>query len=125
MPKFNYVAITTDGKQVTGVFEAPSRVAAGNALLEQFSSVEKVKEKKSLLQIEITKKKVPRKDLMHFSRQLSAFLRSGVPVLDAIEVIESELGNKVFKKTLVDVMDSIRAGSTLAAAARAHPEAFP
>ena len=54
------------------------------------------KRRKSILQLEITKKKVPRKDLMHFSRQLSVFIKAGIPILDALETIESETSNKFF-----------------------------
>ena len=44
----------------------------------------RLSEKKSVLQFEITKKKVPRKDVMHFSRQLSVFVAAGVPILEAL-----------------------------------------
>ena len=54
------------------------------------SSRSKLIEKKSILQFEITKKKVPRKDIMHFSRQLGVFVKAGIPILDALEVIAEE-----------------------------------
>ncbi|MGH3026689.1 MAG: hypothetical protein ACRDLR_09600, partial [Gaiellaceae bacterium] len=40
-----------------------------------------------LMAFEITKKKVPRRDLMHFSRQLSVFVRAGIPMLEALDTI--------------------------------------
>lgn len=83
------------------------------------------KVRKSILQFEITKKRVPRKDLMHFSRQLGVFVKAGIPLLDALETIESETANKFFKQILGDMIESLRAGSTFAAAARTHSEAFP
>lgn len=81
--------------------------------------------KKSILQFEITKKRVPRKELMHFSRQLAVFIKAGIPILDALETIESETGNKYFRQILGDMIASLRSGSTFAAAAREHAEAFP
>jgi type IV pilus assembly protein PilC len=81
--------------------------------------------RKSILQLEITKKRVPRKDLMHFSRQLGVFVKAGIPILDALETIESETANKFFKLVLGDILESLRSGSTFAAAARQHAEAFP
>jgi type IV pilus assembly protein PilC len=98
---------------------------AGTALLERGLAVTTMAEKKSILAFEITRKKVPRKELMHFSRQLSAFLRAGISILDAIETIESEMGNKLFKAVLLDMVASVRSGSTFSAAAASHPEAFP
>jgi len=81
--------------------------------------------KKSILQFEITQKKVPRKDLMHFSRQLAVFIKAGIPILDALETIESETGNKFFKQVLGDMIEALRAGTTFATAARQHAAAFP
>jgi type IV pilus assembly protein PilC len=78
-----------------------------------------------ILQFEITQKKVPRKELMHFSRQMSAFVRAGIPLLEAIESIAVDMGNKQFKAVLMDVGERVAGGSTLTDACAAHPEAFP
>lgn len=75
--------------------------------------------------IEVTPKKVKRPDLMHFSRMLAVFLRAGVPLLEALENISSETGNKFFRSMLDDIVDRLKAGSTFADAAAAHGEAFP
>lgn len=125
MPKFKYSAIGPDGVEVNGVTEAHDRAGVGVALLERDLQVTAIAEKKSILQFEITKKKVAKKDLMHFSRQLAAFLRSGISILDALEVIESEMTSKVFKPVLLEIVADIRSGSTFAGAAHKHPYAFP
>jgi len=83
------------------------------------------KPKKSVLQFEITKKKVPRKDLMHFSRQLAVFIKAGIPILDALEAITEEMGNKFFRQIVEDVVDRLRSGSTFADAMESHGDAFP
>jgi type IV pilus assembly protein PilC len=80
---------------------------------------------KGILQFEITKKKVPRKDLMHFSRQLAVFIKAGIPILDALEAIHEEMGNKAFRLVLEDIMEALRRGSTFANAAELHADAFP
>jgi type IV pilus assembly protein PilC len=94
---------------------------AGDAPL---AAVDKGK-RKSILQFELTKKKVPRKDLMHFSRQLAVFIKAGIPILDALEAIHEEMGNKYFRGLLGDMMESLRGGSTFADAAAMHRDAFP
>src|SRR3954467_2778101 len=81
--------------------------------------------KKSILQFEITKKKVPRKDLMHFSRQLAVFIKAGIPILDALEAIQEEMGNKFFSAIVDDMIEALKSGSTFADATSAHAEAFP
>lgn len=78
-----------------------------------------------ILRFEITKKKVPRKDLMHFSRQLAVFIKAGIPILDALEAIREEMGNKFFGTIVDSIIESLRSGATFADAASEHAEAFP
>ena len=84
-----------------------------------------VKEHKSILKFEITKKTVTRKEVMHFSRQLSVFVEAGIPIMEALEVISEETTDKLLKKVLLDMIGELQAGDTFASAAAAHPEAFP
>jgi type IV pilus assembly protein PilC len=79
----------------------------------------------SVLRFEITKKRVPRREIMHFSRQLSVFISAGIPILEALEIISSEVTNKLFKAALDDMVANLREGGTFGGAAAAHPEAFP
>lgn len=127
MPKFNYVAVGPDGAQVTGIEEAPSLGALGLLLRDRNLSIREAKEKKSVMQFELTKKKVPRKELMHFSRQMATFLRAGIPVLDALGIIREELPKKknVLADVLADMIAALESGTTFTTAARSHPEAFP
>ena len=125
MPKFNYVAVGPDGAQIKGTEEADTFAALGRMLHDRDLTVKEAREKKSIMQFEITRKKVPRKDLMHFSRQLSAFLKASVPILEAVEVIREEMTNKLFKAALDDICENVKAGASFSGAAKAHPEVFP
>jgi type IV pilus assembly protein PilC len=126
MPKYKYTATDAAGVPVTGVIDGSTPTAAGLALMERDLDVSALSEHRGIMQFEITKKRVPRKDLMQFSRQLAVFLRSGIPVIDALEVIQEELPKKsLFREVLEDMIEGLRAGSTLTAVVRAHPEAFP
>jgi type IV pilus assembly protein PilC len=125
MPKFKFTATTPDGGTVSGLENALTVGMARRALLAKDLSPVDVREKKSLLSLEITKKKVKRRELMHFSRQMAVFMRAGIPVLESMEVMTSEVGDKVFQRVLAEMSDSLRAGETFAGAADEHPEAFP
>ncbi len=126
MPKFSYVAVGPDGLEVKGIEEAPSLGALSFFLRERDLAMTEAQEKKSILQFELTKKKVPRKDLMHFSRQMAVFLRAGIPVIDALNIIREELPKKsVLGDCLADMVASLESGTTFTGAARTHPEAFP
>ncbi|MBV9097763.1 MAG: type II secretion system F family protein [Frankiaceae bacterium] len=78
-----------------------------------------------ILELELTPRKVKQKDLMHFSRQLAVFARAGIPLLDALDSITSEITNKFFREILLDVRTQLVAGRTLSDAVGAHAEAFP
>jgi type IV pilus assembly protein PilC len=125
MPKFKFTATTPDGATVNGLENALTVSMARRALLAKDLSPVDVREKKSFLTFEITKKKVKRRELMHFSRQMAVFMRAGIPVLESMEVMTDEVGDKVFQRILAEMSDSLRAGETFAGAADEHPEAFP
>jgi type IV pilus assembly protein PilC len=122
---YRYSALDETGNQISGTEAATSASAAHLALLERGYQPLEVKQKKSILQFELTKKKVPRKELMHFSRQLSVFVEAGIPIMEALEVIAEEESNKLFKSVIADIIDKLQSGDTFAAAAAMHPEAFP
>src|SRR5437879_2712064 len=118
MPKFNYVAVGPDGAQVTGVEEADTFATLKGLLQGRNLAIQEAQEKKSIMQFELTRKKVPRKDLMHFSRQMAVFLRAGIPVIDALNIIGEELPKKsVLGDCITDMVQSLAAGTTFTGAA--------
>jgi type IV pilus assembly protein PilC len=125
MARFRYAAVGPDGNRVAGVQEAESRAQARLALVERDLDIIEFDEKKSILAFELTRKKVPRKEIMHFSRQLAVFIRAGIPIIEGLEVIASDTGNKVFKVVLEDMIEGLRSGMTFADTADAQPHAFP
>ena len=125
MPKFRFTATTPDGTKVSGLENALTVGMARRALIARDLAPENVREKKGILSFEIIKKKVKRRDLMHFSRQMAVFMKAGIPVLESMEVMTEEVGDKTFERVLAEMSDSLRAGETFAGAAEEHPEAFP
>jgi type IV pilus assembly protein PilC len=125
MTKFRYEAVTEDGNVVTGVVKSDTIGSARTALLGKGLEAQELEEKRSLLQLEITKEKVKRVELMHFSRQLAAFLRAGIPILEGIQVLRESASNKTLRKVLGEVGDSLRGGQTFLGAISEHPQVFP
>lgn len=125
MSKFRFSALDHAGASISGVEMAMSSGAAHLALIQRGFQPLEVSEKKSILKIDITKKKVSRKEIMHFSRQMGVFMKAGIPIMEALEVIESETTDKLMKKVIIKMIEDLRSGDTFAAAAASHPEAFP
>jgi type IV pilus assembly protein PilC len=125
MPKFAYVATAPDGATVAGVHKADTLADARLALLERRLWVTELTPHRSLLQLEITPHRIKRVELMHLSRQLAAFIRAGIPILDAIGTLAAESGRPAARRVLTAIGDDLRAGSTLADAVDRYPEDFP
>jgi len=123
--KFKYQALNQNGKKVSGSEKAVSAGALHLGLIQRGMQPLEVRRQKSLLKFEITKKKVPREEVMNFSRQMAVFMKAGIPIMEALEVIVDETQGKMMKGILYDMIDSLRNGDTFATAAKAHPEAFP
>lgn len=122
---YRYSAVDEGGNKVNGTEKASSASAAHLMLIQRGLQPIEVKEHKSVLKFEITKKTVSRKEIMHFSRQLSVFVEAGIPIMEALDVIAEETTDKLLKKVLLDMVIELQAGDTFASAAASHPEAFP
>jgi type IV pilus assembly protein PilC len=125
MPKFAYTALDENGERVEGVMTADSQTSIRRELTDQGFRPLRVAPKSSVLQLEITKEKVSKEEVMHFSRQLSVFIKAGIPIMEALRVIGDEVTDKLMKKIIFDMIEAIYDGETFAAAAASHPEAFP
>ncbi|MFJ3766437.1 type II secretion system F family protein [Streptomyces sp. NPDC090082] len=126
MATFKYVAVGPDGRQATGVLTGSSVDGVTDSLARQGYDVRSVKAAgRNLLQLELTAEKVDLVELSNFSRQMAAFIKAGVPLLDALEIIRAETKDKKLAKLLVDVMDQLRFGESFAAAMAAHTKALP
>lgn len=125
MPKFAYAAIDPSGTSVEGITKAGTIGEARAALMELNLYPVKIEERRGPLQFELTKEKVKKKELMHFTRQLAVFVRAGIPITAALETIGDETHDVALRRTISDMVEQLRNGSTLSKAASAHPEAFP
>lgn len=125
LTKFRYRAVDASGAEQSGHEKAASAGALHFALLQRGMQPLEVRAARNPLAFEITQKKVPREEVMNFSRQMAVFMKAGIPIMEALEVIEDETQGKMMKAILLDMIESLRSGDTFATAARAHPEAFP
>jgi len=125
MPKYTYVAVAPDGQEAKGVETADSRTAAQLALYDrQFRDI-RLKEKKSILQAELSGPRVKRDDLMHLSRQMAAFVRAGLPILEAVHTIAEESDNSSVRRVMHDIEDGLRSGERFSDCLDRHQKIFP
>jgi len=125
MPKFAYAATAPDGSAVRGTEKAATRSDAEMKLFErQFRDVS-VTEKWSILEMEIGGSKIKRDDVMHLSRQIAAFLRAGLPILDAVHSIGEEAESKYVRRLMNEIEDGLRSGEPFSACLENYPKVFP
>lgn len=70
-------------------------------------------------------RKIKTEDFLLFNQQLSALLRAGLPILQAIGILRKRVPNEQLRLTLEDVEDKVRAGQALSQAFAAQGDAFP
>ena len=63
-------------------------------------------------------------DLVLFSRQLSTFLRVGVPITDAIKLLQGASGSGAFRAALQDICEDLDAGEAFSTSIHHHPSVF-
>lgn len=125
MPKFRFSAAAADGSVITGVETAGAPGMLRDLLVQRNLQPISIAPKKSVLQFELTKKKVNKRELMHLCRQLSVFLRSGVSVLEALVILAEESTDKLLKQALIEMRESLEGGARFSDAAAQHPELYP
>jgi type IV pilus assembly protein PilC len=125
MPTYKYVAVGPDGKQIKEAAEAPSEEVLRNQLLVRNLEVKELKQRKSFNELELTPQRVPKQEIMHFSRQMAAFVRTGIPITEALEVIEEGTGNKRFQQMLSTMREQIQNGVPFSEAVAEHENVFP
>ena len=62
----------------------------------------------------------PKIALSRFSRNLGTMMKSGVPILQALEIVSSTTGNVVLERAIKDVQESVRSGESLAKPLEQH-----
>jgi type IV pilus assembly protein PilC len=124
MPKFAYSAETVDGLIQKGTQSANTLGQAQLKLAARNLRVTTLVPKKGV-NLELSKKKVKRVELMNLSRQLAAFLQAGVPLLDSINLLAEETDRVAVRRVLTDIEGNLRAGLTLSEAVERFPKDFP
>jgi type IV pilus assembly protein PilC len=68
--------------------------------------------------------RVKTSDLVLFSRQLATFIRVGVPITDAIRMLQSASASRSFRTALEDICQDLETGEAFSTAIAHHPVVF-
>jgi type IV pilus assembly protein PilC len=70
-------------------------------------------------------RKIKTEDFLLFNQQMSALLRAGLPILQAIGILRKRVSNEHLRLILEDVEAKVRSGQALSKAFAAQGDAFP
>jgi len=125
MPRFAYTATLPTGESTKGSQKAASRELVELALYERELRNIQVAESKSVLQTEILAPRVKRAEVMHLSRQLGAFIRAGLPLIEAVHTIGADADNSSVRRMMLSVEQGLRRGDRLSDCLDRHRNIFP
>lgn len=108
------------GKFIKGEMKATGESFVNATLRRQGITVTKVKKQSGFS----GKGKVSDKDITLFTRQLATMMKSGVPLLQAFDIVGKGHSNPAVAKLLGDIKADVETGSSLSAAFRKYPLYF-
>lgn len=107
-----------NGKAVKGEARAVGESALSSQLRRQGINATKIRRARK------SGKKITDKDLTLFTRQLATMLKSGVPLLQAFDIVGKGHSNPSVSRLLMTIKTDVETGSSLAAAFRKFPLYF-
>lgn len=127
MKKFKYWARTDEGKQVKGTIDAKDEEAVAEILHDKGLVIVNIKDTfdfnlEKLNEINVGG--VPLKDKVVFMRQMATMVSSGLPLTRALEIMEIQATNPLFRNVISAVKNGVESGQGLAESFRAQEEIF-
>jgi general secretion pathway protein F len=134
MPRFYYTAIDSSGESRSGSYEAPSKEAVIKALrgmgLYPTEVYQEGEKRKGGLLAELfptffsREKRISRKGLMLFTRQLASLLRAGLPLDRALFILGDAAEDEAMKSLAHGILKDVEEGSSLSEALMRRQETF-
>ena len=127
MQVYKYFARDKSGKEVNGKTEARSAQSVAESLQSKGLVIVRIEEElgfsfEKLKEINIGG--VPIADKVVFMRQLATMIGAGLALTQALQILESQATNPLFKRTLSNVLSDVQGGKGLAEAFRKSGKVF-
>jgi len=126
MQIFTYKVKDHNGKTFKGLIEALDDKQAVSALRERGYFVLKVEKKQEINVSSLFKimQRAKFSDVVEFTRQIATMMTAGLPLTDALELLQRQTRNSDMARVLNDVLDQVQGGASLGDALSMHPRLF-
>jgi len=127
MPRYTYLAKTNPQNTTNGEIEAETEQEAINKLTGMGYFPVSISLKITSLEQQgvFSLKKVSRKDIVAFTRQLSTLIDSGINITNSLNMIARQTTNKYLKVILNDINSKIKDGRSFSESLASYPKLFP
>ena len=125
--KFKYKARTISGIEQAGSIEAGTQKMAVETLQKHKLVVVSIKPVRSLFaknQLLSFIHKVKSQEVVEFSKEFSILLSAGIPLVEALEIIQKQIDNLYFKDQLAEITSDVRDGASFSKALERHSDIF-
>jgi type IV pilus assembly protein PilC len=120
-----FKAMDLAGAPLRGQVDADTKQAVSDQLKSRGLIVLDIAEKHASRELNMTVfQRIKLGDLAVFARQLATMVSSGMTILRALHVLETQSENKLLKETLAAVRGDVEAGLLLSDALERHPKVF-
>lgn len=128
MSEFTYKARDASGRAKTGEISAATEAAAAEMLAEHQLILTKltVKKERGFDVSELLNKlsRVGMKDRVIFTRQLGTMIKSGLPIVQALNILSEQTQNKKFKGVIEQISGGIEGGGSFSSMLAKYPKIF-
>ncbi|NOQ65800.1 MAG: type II secretion system inner membrane protein GspF [Desulfobacterales bacterium] len=132
MPVYEYTALDRAGKNISGIIDADSTVAARQKLRASGKYPVQVKEATSKAKEEpgtsfsfpTIFNRVTADDIHALTRQLATLLNAGIPLVGALDALMEQTTSPPLKRIIAQVKESVNEGNSLTASLSKHPKLF-
>ena len=122
MPMFAYTARAPGGELRSATIEAANRDEVVAQLRRQRLTLVKIEDDSK--KQKGGKGRIKLRDVVIFTRQFSTMINSGLPLVQALDILAKQTESKALSTTTRAVLLDVESGNTLADAMRKHPRAF-
>jgi general secretion pathway protein F len=132
MPVYEYTALDRAGKNVSGIIDADSTVAARQKLRAtgkfpvqvNESTVKTKSESAAGFSLSSLFNRVAPDDIHALTRQLATLLNAGIPLVGALDALMEQTTSPPLKKIIAQIKESVNEGNSLTVSLTKHPKLF-
>ena len=122
--KYRYKVKNDKGKTITGFLSAQNKAEVAEYLKSEGYKILKI-DKTSVLDLNVGSNKLKYSELIFMITQLSTYLKAGIPLIDAVKILEKQTKKKDRKSIYSNIIYELSKGESFSDALNSQGSVFP